>query len=386
MSLSILHLVASYKPAFIYGGPVVSVSRLCESISIINKVTVYTTTANGEEELDVPVNLTQDVDGVSVYYFKRITKGHSHFSPALLCALWRSVKQFDIVHIHSWWNLVSVLSALICIFRGVKPILSPRGALSVYSFKKSKSSVKKWLHVFLGKHILRNTYLHATTHKEWEECKELLPNWNGFVLPNYLPYEMEAMLEKPVSFARNQEHNPFQILFVGRLHPVKGIELLFNALAKLEFPFKLILVGGGEEDYENELKKQANNVGIASYLYWKGFLQGKEKIEAYQQSDILVLPSYTENFGMVLVEAWTNGLPTVVTKGVGLSSFVKDHQLGWVADHTPESLANAIIASKKQNTKRLSIASNAQKIVCQQFSSAKLTEKYLKAYHQFKMS
>src|SRR3954466_11833550 len=119
----------------IYGGPTMSVSMLSEQLVKAGiDCSVFTTTANGPTELPVTIGIPVNVDGVWVTYFKRITKDHTHFSPALLLALWQRVKQYNIVHIHAWWNTVSVLSGLIAVLRGVPVIVSPRGTLSNYSF------------------------------------------------------------------------------------------------------------------------------------------------------------------------------------------------------------------------------------------------------------
>ncbi len=148
--MRILHITASYKPAFIYGGPIYSVAALCEKLSnrdfdfaqpdMVGKtkinVVVYTTLANGKQELPYQNGETKIVEGVKVTYFKRITKDHSHFSPALLSALWRNAKNFDVIHIHSWWNLVSMGAVVICLLKGIKPIISPRGMLGDYTFSK----------------------------------------------------------------------------------------------------------------------------------------------------------------------------------------------------------------------------------------------------------
>jgi hypothetical protein len=104
--LKILHITASYKPAFIYGGPIYSVGTLCEALVksadrslksespplLISNLEVITTLANGKEELPYPSGALKIVEGVPVRYFKRLTKDHSHFSPALLWHLWKKLK------------------------------------------------------------------------------------------------------------------------------------------------------------------------------------------------------------------------------------------------------------------------------------------------------
>src|SRR5690606_9566838 len=113
--MKIIHITPSYKPAYIYGGPIISVAKLCEvSASQSLDVQVLTTKGNGKTELTTPRHAL--VDGVKVQYFRRITKDHTHFSPALLWKLYKMLLMttpFTVIHIHSWWNLVSMLSCLL---------------------------------------------------------------------------------------------------------------------------------------------------------------------------------------------------------------------------------------------------------------------------------
>jgi tRNA A37 N6-isopentenylltransferase MiaA len=112
-----------------------SVAMLCEALVNADiSAEVFATTANGAVELPVEAGKAVMIDGVTVTYFKRITKDHTHFSPALVKALWKRVKEFDVVHIHAWWNLVSVLSCMVALIKGIPVVLSPRGTLSDYSF------------------------------------------------------------------------------------------------------------------------------------------------------------------------------------------------------------------------------------------------------------
>src|SRR5689334_9015578 len=154
--MKLLHLVPSYKPAYIYGGPVESIARLCEAlVQYGNDVTVYTTTANGKEELDVRPGKAYDVDGVKVFYFKRQTKDPLHFSYVLLQRLYKDCRGFDAVHIHSWWNIPTMLGAAICRMRGVKAVFSPRGMLSDYILNNSNSRLKQLAHNTGGLSLLK---------------------------------------------------------------------------------------------------------------------------------------------------------------------------------------------------------------------------------------
>lgn len=183
--MKILFVIPSYKPAYIYGGPVVAVSMLAERlVSLGHQVTVYTTTANGKTELDVEVGKEILVDGVKVIYFRRITKDHTHISIALWKYLNQTVKEFEIVHIHSWWNFLVIIALWICRQNNVKPILSPHGMFSTYILNKRNRIKKQFIHRLIGKRLLKNTYLHVSTEMEWEESRKLNPEWEGKVIPN----------------------------------------------------------------------------------------------------------------------------------------------------------------------------------------------------------
>jgi len=152
-----------------------SVSMLAEQLSKQGaEVTVFTTTANGLNELSVTINQPVIIDGVTVIYFKRITKDHTHLSPALLKNVWQKARDYDVVHIHAWWNLVSMLSCLIAVMRNVKVVVSPRGTLSNYSFNNKNNGVKGLIHTFLTKPLLKKCDIHTTSDNEYAAVKSII--------------------------------------------------------------------------------------------------------------------------------------------------------------------------------------------------------------------
>jgi Glycosyltransferase Family 4 len=165
----LLHIIPTYKPAYCYGGPVVSIGLLCENLVAKGncQVTVLSTTANGKTELPVYKREPKLVEGVQVYYFPRWTKDHSMLSPALLWYLFKNAKRFDAVHIHSWWNLSVLFATMVCILRGVKPVLSPRGMLSSFSIT---GRFKPAFHKTIGTHLLKQTFLHSTSPQDTLIC------------------------------------------------------------------------------------------------------------------------------------------------------------------------------------------------------------------------
>ncbi|MBL4676291.1 MAG: glycosyltransferase [Mucilaginibacter sp.] len=215
--MKILHINASYKPAYVYGGPTMSVSALCEQLvgaGII--VEVFTTTANGNHELDVKSDIPVDVDGVTVTYFKRITKDHTHFSPLLLKTLRARIKEFDLIHIHAWWNLVSVLAALTAVKKRVPVVLSPRGTLSAYSFVNRNNLKKKLIHLALGKKLLHKCHVHATAEPEARAVAEMIKPLSVNVIPNFVKLPDTLPVD-----TKDDLIGPIKLLFLSRIEEKK---------------------------------------------------------------------------------------------------------------------------------------------------------------------
>ena len=225
--MKLLQVSASYKPAYVYGGPTMSVSKLSEEMVLGgNTVDVFATTANGETELAVEPGKQVNVDGVNVTYFKRLTKDHSHFSPDLLRRLWYDARNYDVIHIHAWWNLVSVLSCWVALKRGAIVIVSPRGTLSSYSFGNKNNLSKKLIHNLLGKGLLKKSIIHVTSDREKLAMEALIAPERIFNIPNFI-----ALPDK-LSSAPAQTGDHLKLIFFSRIEEKKGLEKRIKALSK----------------------------------------------------------------------------------------------------------------------------------------------------------
>jgi len=374
--LKILQINASYKPAYIYGGPTMSVAKLSEQlVKAGNCVTVFTTTANGKDELPVTVNKTTVVDGVDVIYFKRITKDHSHLSPALLTKLWKDAPTFEVIHIHAWWNLVSVLSALVAVMRNVPLIISPRGTLSSYSFTNKNNFAKKLLHNLLGKRLLRQSYVHATSNAELKDLAEIITPKRMFDIPNFVKIA-------PSSIQKTTSGKVLKLLFFSRIEEKKGLDILLHALPMLTIPYHLTIAGDGDEAYIDLLKNIIRYNLSNSNVSWVGF-QNENKFDVFSDHDLLILPSYNENFGNVVIESLSAGTPVLISEYVGLADYVVKNNLGWTCETTPQSISgtiNDIAATKMDLLAQISL--DAPPIIHRDFDDAQLIKKYIDMYQQ----
>ena len=367
--MRILFICPSYKPAYVYGGPVVVISLLAETlVKLGHDVTVYTTTANGASELPIPPERLQLVDGVKVWYFKRITKDHTHISFSLWRLLTATIQDFDVVHLHSWWNLLIVISSLICKRKKIRPFLSPHGMFSDYIMNTNNAMSKRWMHRVLGKSLLQNSTLHVSTQLEWEESKKILPHWEGAIIPNPV-----SLPSRP--YART-ENAVFTIGFMSRIDPKKGLDILLQALANVTFSYRLVIAGDGEATYLQRLREMARRLGNDDVIEWAGWKNGDEKFAFLSCLDLFSLPSHSENFAIVIIESLSVGTPVLISKGVGLASYIDQYQLGWVTDATPESVASGLELAYREAAARRRIQLTSSQLIEEHFDPLSLAGRY----------
>ena len=382
--MTILHIVPSYKPAFVYGGPIYSVSALCEAQAIMgNEIVVFTTNANGANNLDVTLAKIQRINNVSVVYFPRITGDHTHVSPKLWLALYRDAKKYDVVHLHSWWSILMIGCAWILWLKGVRFILSPRGMFSGYSFNNNVNPIKKKIFFnWLSKPVLKKQVFHATALSEEKEIKGLFSiDTSVFTLPNLLTFPNLSV----DSIQKYYTQNGIHLLFISRVDRKKGIEILLEAVQKLkllQIPVQATIIGSGSIDYHKELENLAHSLDIIENLIWKGSVEWNAKFMDILAADILVLPSFNENFANIILETLYAGRPVIVSKYVGLCDYVSTHNMGWVIDTNPDEIVVSVkdyINNKKEWQSKALQIHNQVKL---DFNSEKLAESYINHYKQ----
>jgi glycosyltransferase involved in cell wall biosynthesis len=353
-----------------------SVSVLAEQLVYAGKlVNVYTTTANGLNELTVKPGEPIIVDGVNVTYFNRITKDHTHLSPSLLIKTWRTARDYDVIHIHAWWNLVSVLACFVALMCKVPVVVSPRGTLSSYTFNNRNNRVKSFIHFWLGKPLLKKCFIHTTSKNEYDVLKEMLPSNTIFNIPNFIKLDSEE------TFPVSQTTNHLKLIFFSRIEEKKGLDLLLDALMTVQVPYTLTIAGDGNIDYVNKLKQQALANGVADHINWIGF-KTDDKFKLLHDHDLMILPSHDENFGNVVIESLSVGTPVLISRQVGLADYVKENNLGWLCETNAASISDSIkaIANKKADIDR--IKSKAPLIIKSDFDYKNMVQKYINMYTQ----
>jgi glycosyltransferase involved in cell wall biosynthesis len=372
--MKVLHIVPFYKPAYIYGGPIASVSKLCESEVVFGaEVKVLTTNANGKNQnLDVDTRGFVNVNGVEVFYFDSLTNNNTFISFGLWRFLIKNGSKYDLIHIHSWWNFLVLGATFISKLKGLKIVLSPRGMLSDYIFNSTNSKIKHRLHNLFGKKLLQGTIFNATSEQEHLECEALIPGWKGFTIPN--------IIDLPEIEIVKSNNAVFTLSFLSRVDPKKGLEFVFEAISLLTFKVKLRIAGEGEEEYISQLKTLAKSYGIEDQIEWIGWIGPDKKFHELMSADLFILASYNENFANVVIESLYVGTPVLISKHVGLASFVEQMDLGWVVDLDANEIAENISSAALQSEKSSRIHTTAHDTIKKTFSPQVLVKKYLDVY------
>lgn len=336
--MKVVHVFPWFYPAKVYGGPIASGLQLCRHLVRQGlTVRVLTTDANGHHSvLDVVKDRDVFLDeSLYVRYCPRLVR-HS-VSPMLLRLLPSYIRWADVVHLTAVYSFPTIPTLVGCRLLG-KPLLwSPRGALQ--RWKGSRRVLAKTIWEYVCRTVIpRRLALHVTSEEEARESAARLPAAQICVVPHGVEIPEEAR--------RISGRGGLRLLYLGRLDPIKGLENLFEAcaIARRESRLRLRLtVGGdGKEGYVISLRRRLDNLGIAELVSLQGWADDGQKRKLFEETDVLVMPSNTENFGMVVAEALAHRVPVIVSRGTPWRR-VEETGCGLWVSNDPHSLADAIV-------------------------------------------
>lgn len=336
--MRVLHVVPSFYPAHVYGGPIEITHKLCLHLSALCcEVRVLTTDANGAGAIDVPN--TEDVTlapNFSVRYCRRVAR--DAVSPQLLAALPSAIRWADVVHLTAVYSFTTIPTLMLCRLIGKPVVWSPQGSLKRWegsSHTVAKSVWERSCRVIAPRSLL----LHCTSEDEALESEARLRGVpsvvvrSGVDVPGLLPPR------------RRSTGGPLRFLFLGRLDPIKGIENLLDACGRLQhqndLDWRLTIVGAGDPLYERSIAKRIRSAGLVARVDMAGSVTPEQRSEIFRRADVSIVPSHTESFGMVVAESLAHAVPVVASKGTPWSR-VEDVGCGRWVSNDPDSLAEAM--------------------------------------------
>jgi glycosyltransferase involved in cell wall biosynthesis len=377
---------AYYEPAFEYGGPVTVVAEGCRALVRAGaSVTVFTTTANGATELDVPVGQPIERDGVETWYFpRRPPRGYFH-SPAMAAELRRRAGQFDILHLHGLWCHANLAGRRAAQAARVPYVATLHGGLDPTMMRKGW--LKKRLYWLLceRRNLSSADALVALTEDERRQIEALRVGTPVAVIPHGLD---AAQYGDPPSRDRLRDIDPAladspYVLFLGRLDPKKGVELLLSAFGRCsgQAPdLRLVVAGAGEPPYEAMLKAAARQAAEGRVIF-PGHVSGEVKRALLAHAVAFCLPSKSEGLPTACLEAMLSQTPVVISRECYLPE-VAVEGAGFVVERTPEAIAQAVLQLARNPRLREETAARARAYAARAFDSRLIAGRMLALYEE----
>ena len=394
--MKILHVIPSFPPAYAFGGgPRIAFLQAKELVKRGHEVTVYTTDAKDHYSriFNKRVKwIEKDVKGIRVVYFGNLSmfivrKFSLFITPTLKTFAKYQIKEFDIIHLHGLRSYQNIIIAQLARKYGIPYVIQAHGTIPAIGAWKT---IKKLYDITFGCKILNNaSRAIALTSEEAREYESrgvppdkiaIIPN--GIDLSNYAVLPPKDIFKEKIGIPKDKKI----ILYIGGIHWVKGIDILIKAYSyfknKLGYREAVLVLVGPDHGYLNKAKVLARSSGVSDSIIFTGPMYGKDKLSAYVDADVFVLPSRHEGFPMVLLEAWACGKPVIASRTGGLRELISDGETGILFEpENHKELAEKILYLLNDPAKAEEIGRKAKLLVERKYSINKIVEQIERVYH-----
>lgn len=340
-----------------------------------HQVSVFHIEKSREESLKPSPDLVD-----SICFPMTVKSVHFGFSVQYARELSRRIGEYDVVHIHAVWNFPTAWALRCAQRRGVPQLVSPQGSLDLQAWRIGSFARRAYARAVEIPLLRRATAFQALSPVEEAQIQSFGISAPCVVIPNGIRLEdFPPAPERAPAAGRT-------ILFLGRIHPKKGLDILISALGLLPPDYSLVIAG---DDFgsgcRRTLELQIGNAGLKSRVRWLGEVKGAAKIAALHDCDIFVLPSLSEGMPVAVLEAMAVGCPVVITPACNLPQ-VSVHDAGRVANPEPKSFADAILSLCEDRKNIRVCGRNARDMVGRLFAWPAIAAECINAYQRIARS
>lgn len=292
-----------------------------------------------------------------------------------------SLARFDVVHVHGVWD--GICRQAVSATRGVPYVITPHGMLTPWSLRQKAWKKRLYMAWRLRRDLRRAAAIHFMTDCEREGSSRLGLQVKSIVEP--IGIDLAEFGNLPARGTFRSRHDRIAdtplVLFLGRIHPGKGLEYLVPAMARLRIPgATLAVVGPDSGGYRAIVENEVRRNGLDGRVVFTGPLRGIDRIAALVDADVFCLPSDHENFGLAIVEALAAGTPVVISHEVAISREVAAAQVGIVADRDPQSVAKGLAQFLSDRQFRDSAAARCRPFVWNSFDWNQIARRWVTHY------
>jgi glycosyltransferase involved in cell wall biosynthesis len=358
-----------------------------------HEVTVFTTDVGNDPYSRLNVRDVNTLDGITVYYFKNISNilafKHRILTPwKMLPALVRNIHRYDIVHINGLRNIHDIMAFFCAKNYDVPYIQQSHGDIPRIMAKKRL----KWLiDVSFSYSLIKNAQkVIALNRWEAEQYKRIgVPEEKIAIIPNGINLSEYAELPPKGLFKRkfNIPESKKVILYLNRIDKIKGTDILVKTYAhlvkKMGYKDAILAIAGPDEGFLNEVKSIANALNVSDSIIFTGPLYGKNKLQAYVDSDVYLLSSRYETFPMTILEAYACSKPVIAFDVGGLKDLVIDRETGFLVEFGEvEKLAKSILNILNDENMAIRMGLRGKKFLKENFTIEKVVTSLEKIYNE----
>jgi glycosyltransferase involved in cell wall biosynthesis len=332
--LRILEVISGVAPGF--GGPSKVVRETCTALANLgHHVELLATNADTTGFLDRPIGEPLWEGTYQLFLTRAVVSQSPQWAPRFVSELDKRIKDVDIVHVHGLFSFPTSFAMRHLRKRGVPYIVRPCGHLDHEAFRRRATLKRLWFEWIDRANIDNAAFIQAATPLEEREMRQVGPKAPVLVIPQGVEVEQEVDAARVIKGE--------YILFLGRLHPIKGLDLLLEAYALAPSLPPLVIAGANHGGHRERLVAASERLGIGRQVRFLDDIRGSQKSALLRDARALVLPSLSENFGVVVVEAAGHGTPVVVADTVGLAEFVELDGAGLVFSRDAKQLSQALM-------------------------------------------
>lgn|GEM_PF-49532 len=384
--LKVLHVCASLSRAC--GGPSFALPLMASGLAHNGvQVDVVTTDDDGPGMRLRGLVLGEPVSqgDYNVLYFPKQSELY-RLSWPMACWLFRNVMKYDLIHIHGLFSFPSLATAIAarCSLRPYA--IRPLGVLNRWGMQNHRPRLKKLSMMLIEKPMLEGScFVHYTSDAEADQANALGFTAHWIVMPLGIdPSDYGVLPSKDVFYSVFPQTAGCKImLFLSRIDSKKGLDLLIDAMPEIIVRHPdavLVIVGHGNVDFINSLKARAENMGVSGKIVWCGFLSGDVKLSAFRSARLFVLPSYSENFGLALLEAMASGTACVASREVGLAQENEARDTLAICDTNVESLKASICRLLEDESLCESLGAKARALALKRYTVNTMTLRLTRIY------
>jgi len=379
--MQILHVIPSVS--VVHGGPTRAMFAIEAALSDAGAtITTLTTDDDGPNRRLDKAKMYERVNGVQRVYLRKSLDFYK-VAPGAVPWLWQNVRRYDVVHIHALFSFMSICTGIIARLRGVPYIVRPLGTLAKFGMRKRRPWLKRLSMEICDGPILRKAAaIHFTSVAEKEDAARYGVDIGGYVIPLGLD-RLNINGEMFERLRSSQRDDALNLLFLGRLDPIKNIEGLLRAIAILtreKINTRLDVAGKGTNAYLCDLKELTASLGLTGQVVWHGQVDEADKVRIFSSADIFILPSYSENFGIAAVEAMAAGLPCVLSHGVAISCDANAAGAVLGVTTNPESIADGVRQLVNDNKYRRNMGFRAKQYVRENYTPQTMAQRLINLY------